>query len=67
MNGIRRVRFRRDGHPETPVDGHRRDCPDGRWVFVNPRTGGDFMQWTCSCGHKCYDVGFVYADEEDQP
>lgn len=57
---VRSVRFRRDGHPETRVDDHRRHC-DGRWVFVKPLM--DFMQFTCSCGVKVLDVPFVFADD----
>jgi hypothetical protein len=59
---IRRVRFRMDGHPETPVDGHRRDC-DGQWVMVRPVF--DFNRWRCSCGYQCHDVGFVFVGEPE--
>jgi hypothetical protein len=64
MSGtIRRVRFRRDGHPETPVDGHRRDCPDGQWVMATPVDS--FNRWRCSCGHVCHDIGFVFVGEPE--
>lgn len=61
---IRRVRFRMDGHPETPVDGHRRDCPDGQWTFTVP-LGGGLNRWRCSCGHQCLDLGFVFVGEPE--